>query len=85
MAELFGTDIFSAAHLAYEWPRADASDSNEEDQARYHDILTGLEYISDEGLSLLEDQIRYVLRARYPRRARPNRGGDAGETDGGED
>lgn len=56
-------------------------DDVRDDQARYRDIVEGLEYINDEGLSLLEDQIRFVLRARFPRREAPNRGGELGDAE----
>lgn len=34
---------------------------------RYLSLIEQLEFISDEGIALLHDQIRFVLRERYPR------------------
>ena len=46
-----------------------SGEGHPDDLARYAEIIAALENINDEGLRLLVDQIRFVLRARYPRRS----------------
>lgn len=91
LAKLDDKKLSDVAHYVDETASADAVESGTPSDAvvnqpggleRYQALIHELEFISDDGIALVHDQVRYVLRERYPRAprgAQPTEGG--GESD----